>query len=101
VAFTQTYIASQDLLTRFLGECEPCPVGEGATTGELYLSYEGFCQDEGERRQIESAGLLGKRLKVLGHDSKKYRNGTRYGLRMKTLPENGSTDGMFFQVPAA
>jgi len=88
IAFTQTYIESQDLLTRFLSDCEPCPVEEGATAGQLYMGYEGFCRDEGERSQIESAGSLGKRLKGLGYASKKYRDGTHYALRMKNLPEN-------------
>jgi putative DNA primase/helicase len=85
VAFTQSYIASQDLLSRFLSECDPCPVEEGATAGILYARYEEYCRYEGERPQLGSTGSMGRRLKALGHIGKKYRDGVHYALRVKEI----------------
>jgi putative DNA primase/helicase len=81
--FTQDYIQSQDSFTRWLSECELCSIDDGFTAGDLFFNYGTFCRLEEERRQIDSAAVLGKRLKEQGYKSEKTRDGSRYNLRPK------------------
>ena len=85
--FTQDYIQSQDVFTRWLGECEVCPIEEGHTAGDLQINYREFCRVEEESYQIDTAASLGRRLKAQGYQFKKTRDGTRYNLRPKNTPE--------------
>jgi putative DNA primase/helicase len=82
--FTQGYISAQDTVKRWMTEqCEVCPDEVGATAGQLFANYRGFCATEGEREQDESAAALGRRLKRMGLHARKTRLGSRYGLRLK------------------
>lgn len=88
--FTQGYITSQDTVRKWLNEeCVPCPLEEGATASQLHASYRKFCAGEGEREQADSAAALGRRLKQMGYQSQRTRDGTRYALKSKELPPHG------------
>lgn len=94
-AFTRDYLASQDLLTRWLNECiETCSVSEGSLAIDLLISYQDFCMSEDESSEFIKPSDLSRRLKSLGYDHKKTRDGNRYGLKIITLQENdtGSID---------
>ena len=94
-AFTRDYLASQDLLTRWLNECiETCSVSEGSLAIDLLNSYQDFCKSEDESSEFIKPADLSRRLKSLGYDHKKTRDGNRYGLKIITLQENdtGSID---------
>ena len=82
-AFTQDYIQSQDSFTRWLNDCETCAIDEGLTAGDLFLNYINFCRQEEQRQQIDSAAILGKRLKEQSYKSERTRDGSRYNLRPK------------------
>ena len=81
--FTQDYIQSQDSFTRWLNECELCPIDDGFTAGNLFLNYVNFCRQEEQRQQIDTSARLGTRLREQGYESKKTRDGSRYNLRPK------------------
>lgn len=83
VAFTQNYLESQDILKRWLEEYEPCAPRDGWTVSELMEEYKSFCVDECESQQISNAAQLGRKLKALGHNSLKCRDGKKYGLRKR------------------
>ncbi len=84
--FTQGYITSQDTVRRWATEeCVSCPIEEGVTAGQLHGAYRAFCIAEGEREQADSAATLGRRLKQMGYQSQRTRDGTRYALRPREL----------------
>ena len=85
VAFTQSYLDSQDMLKIWLQEYETCPAASGETAGILFDQYRTFCREEGEKDQIASSSLLGKKLTGMGYQSLKTRNGKKYGLKKKVL----------------
>jgi putative DNA primase/helicase len=95
-AFTQNYIASQDTVRRWVAECEVCPIEEGLTAKQLLESYRAYCAGEGEVVQVETAEALGRRLVQLGHKSRRTRVGSKYGLKLKVLP-----DLLDFEIMAA
>ena len=83
-AFTQDYIAAQDMFRRWLSdEVESCPVADGLLATELFESYDAYCKSEDEKPQIVNKSALGKRLSALGISGKKEKLGKRYGLKAK------------------
>jgi len=88
VAFTTSYIESQDTLARWLSEdCEVCPIDQGLLAKELLHKYSGFCVQEDESPQIDKPNNLSRKLKALSHASKKTKNGVRFGLRQKSTED--------------
>lgn len=83
------YLASQDLLTRWLNErIESCPVTEGSLATDLLISYQDFCKSEDELTEFTKATDLSRRLKSLGYEFKKTRDGNRYGMKIATLKDD-------------
>lgn len=88
VAFTTSYIESQDTLARWLNEeCEVCPIDQGLLSKELLLYYSDFCAQEDETLQIDKPNNLSRKLKALGYASKKTKNGVQFGLKTKSAQE--------------
>lgn len=80
--FTQGYIESQDTVRRWASDdCVLCPIEEGATAAQLHAAYRNFCTAEGEAEQAANPAALGRRLKQMGYESIRTREGARYGLR--------------------
>lgn len=91
-AFTRDYLASQDLLTRWLNErIESCPVTEGSLATDLLISYQDFCKSEDELTEFTKATDLSRRLKSLGYEFKKTRDGNRYGMKIATPQDDTDT----------
>ena len=88
VAFTTSYIESQDTLARWLNEeCEVCSIDQGLVSKELLASYLDFCAQEDETPQIDKPNNLSRKLKALDYASKKTKNGVRFGLKTKSAEE--------------
>ena len=87
-AFTQNYLDSQDALSSWLTEYDPCEPGVGTTAGDLMDELRTYCREEDMTTPITNAAQLGRRLTALGHKSMKSRDGKRYGLLRKPLPED-------------
>ena len=86
VAFTRDYMASQDMLTKWLKEqVEKCPLTQGLLAGELYQDYELFCKSECEAPELANAAGFGKRLIALGYEHAKTRLGKKYGLKLNNF----------------
>lgn len=81
-SFTQAYIDSQDLFSQFLETCAACDVKDGTNTAELFEEYRRFCRAEDETPQIPNSGSFGKRLKAMGYQSTKFREGNRFNLKI-------------------
>ncbi len=88
VAFTTSYIESQDTLARWLNEeCEVCSIDQGLVSKELLASYLDFCAQEDETPQLDKPNNLSRKLKALDYASKKTKNGVRFGLKTKSAEE--------------
>jgi len=78
---TRNYLESQDSLKQWLGSYEKCVPAEGQLAAVLHMSYHSFCREEDMQVKVNSPAGLGKKLKALGYQNKKGRDGMRYGLR--------------------
>lgn len=82
--FTAEYVESQDGVARWMADaCEVCDVEGGLLAKELLLNYRQWCLGDDAPVIIETAEALGRKLKAKSCASKRYSNGTRYGLRPK------------------
>jgi len=94
IAFTQGYISEQDTLRCWLDDCcIVCPIGEGSTVKTLFASYQLFCSEQGEQMQVDTAAGLGRRLKHMGYEYRKTRDGACYALKL-----NGKEDTKNFRL---
>jgi putative DNA primase/helicase len=78
---TRSYLESQDSLKQWLGSYEKCVPAKGQLAAVLHMSYHSFCREEDMQMKVNSPAGLGKKLKALGYQNKKGRDGMRYGLR--------------------
>jgi P4 family phage/plasmid primase-like protien len=78
---TRSYLDSQDSIKQWLASYEKCTPPEGGLAGNLFRKYEAFCRDEDLQVNITSPAGLGRKLKSIGYQNKKGREGMRYGLR--------------------
>ena len=92
VAFTKQYIESQDLFAQWLRGCENCPVEDGLTAEQLLSRYQQFCIAECEKPKFDSSAAMGRKLKERGYANKRFRDGSRYGLRERKLVDEVDED---------
>jgi putative DNA primase/helicase len=86
VAFTRSYIESQDLLERWLREeCTRCDADSGMLSADLLRFYEAFCNEEEAVCNINESGKLSRRLKTLGYESKRTNAGSKFGVKVNHL----------------
>ena len=78
---TRNYLDSQDSLKQWLALYEKCAPAEGQLAAVLQESYRSFCSEEDLQIKVDSPAGLGKKLKALGYQNKKSRDGMHYGLR--------------------
>jgi putative DNA primase/helicase len=93
VAFTRSYIESQDLLERWLREeCTRCDTDSGMLSADLLKFYTAYCNEEEVVCNIEDASKLSRRLGTLGYESKRTNSGKKFGVRVtQALPDIKST----------
>ena len=82
---TRGYLDSQDSIKQWLACYEKCTPTEGELAGNLFRKYEAFCRDDDLQVNITSPAGLGRKLKSLGYQNKKGREGMRYGLRESVI----------------
>lgn len=80
-AFTRDYVASQDVLSRWLRTLERCDPAEGMLASELAFEYQNYCRLEDEPTSYISSADMGRKLKRYGFEGKHTAAGKRYGLR--------------------
>lgn len=85
VAKTATYLDSNDSFKQWYQVYEKCMPSDGTWASALYVEYTQLCRDEALSIQITSTAELGKKLKTLGCEHHKFREGMKYGLRKKCL----------------
>jgi len=86
VAFTRSYIESQDLLERWLREeCTRCDADSGMLSADLLRFYQAFCNEEEAVCNINDSGKLSRRLKTLGYESKRTNAGSKFGVKVNHL----------------
>lgn len=80
-AFTRDYVASQDVLSRWLRTLERCDPADGMLASELASEYQNYCRLEDEPGGYVSPADMGRKLKRYGFEGKHTTAGKRYGLR--------------------
>lgn len=80
-SFTREYVASQDVISRWLGSLERCAPVDGMLASELLSDYQSYCRAEDERYEPMFAADMGRKLKQRGFEGKRTSAGMRYGFR--------------------
>jgi putative DNA primase/helicase len=80
-AFTREYVASQDVISRWIGSLERCAPVDGLLASELVSDYQNYCRSEDEPSEHMLSADMGRKLKQRGFESKRTSIGKRYGLR--------------------
>lgn len=92
-AFTRDYVASQDVLSRWLGSLDRCTPADGMLASELVTDYQNYCRSEDEPIEHLLAPVMGRKLKQRGFEGKHTVAGKRYGLRRtKSIGDVGTNN---------
>lgn len=96
-SFTREYVASQDVISRWLGSLERCAPVDGMLASELLSDYQSYCRAEDERCEPMFAADMGRKLKQRGFEGKRSSAGKRYGFRRRPTESDtacGGTSGV-------
>jgi P4 family phage/plasmid primase-like protien len=97
---TRQYVMAQDHLGRWLRGMELCAVTEGTLAASLYQQFCAWCREEGVALNPSTATAFGRALDAKRVESKKFRDGMRYGLRISSSTIDEKVTAAFGTVAA-